>query len=58
MTTLKEIRKDYKEQKEEWNNMLKKETKAKHEKCTKVDKNGKKGFDYLKMSEMYHKGEW
>lgn len=58
MTTLEEIRKDYKEHKEEWDEMLKEATKAKYDKCTKVDKNGNKRFDYLKMSEMYHRREW
>mgnify|MGYP003604785887 CR=1 FL=1 len=58
MTTFEKIRKDYKEHKEEWDEILKAATKAKYDACTKVDKDGKKRFDYLKMSEMYHSGRW
>ena len=58
MITLGEIRKDYKENKEEWDKMLDEGTKAKYEKCTNTNKKGEKRFDYLKMAEMYHNGEW
>ena len=47
------IRKDYKENKEEWNKILDEGTRVKYEKCTTDGK-----FDYLKMSQMYHNGEW
>ena len=56
--TAEEIRKDYKEHKKEWDAMLDAGTKAKYDECTKVDDDGKKRFDYLKMSEMYHRGDW
>ena len=58
MATLKEIRKDYQEHKEEWDEMLKAGVKAKYDKCMKVGKDGKKRFDYLEMSRMYHSGKW
>ncbi len=60
MKTLGEIRKDYKENKEEWDKMLEEQTKAKYKKCRVKDKlgKGKHGFDYLKMAEMYHNGKW
>ena len=57
--TLGEIRKDYKENKEEWDKILAEGTKRKYEACTIRDKQGKAtGFDYFKMSQMYHSGEW
>ncbi len=43
-----------KEDEEEIKKMLDESTKEKHKKCAKP--NG--GFDYNKMSEMWHKGEW
>lgn len=52
--TAKEIRKDYKENKKEWDEILDRETKRKYKSCT--NKNGT--FNYLKMSQMYHNGEW
>ena len=57
-SNLDKLRKDYKENKEEYDEMFKEITKSKYEKCTKIDKNGKKYFDYLKMSQMYHSGNW
>lgn len=60
MANLEEIRKDYKEHKEEWDEMLKAETERKYKKCEVKDKfgKGKHGFDYMKMAEMYHSGRW
>ena len=51
--SLAEIRKDYQENKADWDKMLAAGTKAKYDACTI---NGK--FDYLKMAEMYHAGKW
>jgi len=56
----KDIRKEYNENKEFYGSLFDELTKQKYEKCKIKDKfgKGKDGFDYLKMSEMYHKGEW
>lgn len=48
------IRKDYKNNKEQWDKMLNEGTKRKYKECTNKDGS----FNYLKMSEMYHRGEW
>lgn len=56
---LGELRKDYRENKKEWDEMLEAGTKAKHEACTKRDKKRNiTGFDYIKMSQMIHSGKW
>lgn len=58
--TGEEIREEYQNNKEFYNKLLEEGARAKHEKCRIKDKfgKGKHGFDYLKMAEMYHKGEW
>lgn len=57
---LGEIREDYKNNKEEWDEILDELTKAKYKKCEITDKygKGKHGFDYLKMAQMIENGEW
>lgn len=60
MATLEEHRKDYKEHNEEWEKVIKAETGRKYKECEIKNKfgKGKYGFDYMKMAEMYHTGEW
>jgi hypothetical protein len=53
-STLDLIREDYKNHKEEWNEILDEGTNVKFKACTK--KNG--SFDYVKMSQMWHSGNW
>ena len=49
-----DCKKEYTDNKEFYDEMLSEAIKAKRNKC--INKNGK--FDYLKMAEMRHKGEW
>lgn len=56
--TTKEIREEYQNNQEFYNLLFDEITKAKYKTCTCIDQNGNKRFDYLKMSEMYHNGDW
>lgn len=44
---------------QEYKDMLNETSNAKIDSCLKRDKKGKViGFDYIKMSQMYHSGNW